>query len=226
MGVPPLLPSGIRPERTEQKGRAGEMPPGLENEVPDALASSHDSEERDVRFMRLALDEARIAFAEDEVPIGAVIVAPPSSNARRGAVASVSEPATTGAHGDAEDPDGVRVLSSAHNRTRAECDPCAHAELLAIRKATYAHGYQRLDGCTLYSTVEPCFMCAGAIVHARLRRVVFGVRDPKFGAAVSLGAVLDHPGANHRATFTEAVCAEESRALLQQFFQSIRKRGS
>ena len=122
------------------------------------MAASPTTAELDERFMRLALEEARAAFAEDEVPIGAVILAPPSGAGRAASAA----------------PAPWRVLARAHNRTRAECDPAAHAELLAIRKATYATGYQRLDGCTLYTTVEPCFMCAGAIVHARLARVVFG----------------------------------------------------
>ena len=173
-----------------------------------------ESIEEDERFMRLALDEARAAFAEDEVPIGAVIVGPARPAGRR---------TLGGADGDPLEGAPVHLLASAHNRTRAECDPTAHAEILAIRRATYARGYQRLEGCTLYTTVEPCFQCAGAIVHARLARVVFGVRDPKFGAAVSLGAVLDHPEANHRLTYTEAVGADEARALLQEFFRSKRR---
>ncbi len=146
----------------------------------------------DARFMELALDEARAARDEDEVPIGAVIVR-----------------------------DG-EVLARAHNRTRSECDPTAHAEVLAIRRATASVGWLRLEGCTLYTTVEPCFMCAGAIVHARLQRVVWGVRDEKFGGAVSLGQVLDHPRANHRVRGEEGLAAEASRTLLQEFFRSKR----
>jgi len=179
---------------------------GLENEVSDALASGSDRKETDERFLCLALDEAREARAEDEVPIGAVIAGP----AFRTGLDPAASPSI--------------VLARAHNRTRAECDPTAHAELLAIRAAAYARGYLRLDGCTLYTTVEPCFMCAGAIVHARFARVVWGVRDPKFGAVVSLGEVFDHPGSNHRVRWTEGVGAEESRALLQEFFRSKRKR--
>jgi tRNA(adenine34) deaminase len=143
--------------------------------------------------MRLALDQARTAAAEGEVPIGAVVVR-----------------------------DG-KLLTAAHNRVEHEHDPSAHAELLALRAATRADGYARLPDCTVYSTVEPCFMCAGALVQARVRRAVFAVRDPKFGGCVSLGRVLDHPGANHRVEFAEGVCAEEARALLVEFFRRRRE---
>jgi len=143
--------------------------------------------------MALALAEAEEAFREDEVPIGAVVIGP----------------------------DG-EVLARAHNRTRAACDPTAHAEVLAIREAAAKSGYQRLDGCTLYSTVEPCFMCAGALVHARIARVVFGVRDPKFGGTVSLGRVLETDGLNHRVVHLEGTGAEAARSLLQSFFRAKR----
>ncbi len=149
---------------------------------------------RDEGWMSVALEEARKAFDEDEVPIGAVIVAP----------------------------SGSEVLARAHNRVRQLGDPTAHAEVLAVRQAVAEVGYLRLEGCQVYSTCEPCFMCAGALVHARVQRVVFGVRDPKFGGAVSLGNVLDHPGANHRIEFTEGVLASESRQLLQRFFRNKR----
>ena len=148
--------------------------------------------------MTLALAEARLAFAADEVPIGAVVLAP-------------AEPGVQ--------PD---VLARARNRTRTDCDPTAHAEILAIRAAAKHVGYQRLEGCTLYTTVEPCFMCAGAIVHARLWRVVWAVRDPKFGGAVSLGNVLQDERANHRVECAEGVLAEEARTLMQEFFRSKR----
>lgn len=142
--------------------------------------------------MALALEEARAAGAREEVPIGAVVVC-----------------------GDA-------VLARAGNRVRGDCDPSAHAELLALRAAARVLGLVRLVDCVLYSTVEPCFMCAGALVHARLGRVVFAVRDPKFGGCVSLGRVLDHPQANHRLGFDEGVLAAESRELLQEFFRARR----
>ncbi len=142
--------------------------------------------------MALALAEARAAGAREEVPIGAVVVR------------------------------GDEVLARAGNRTRGDCDPAAHAEILALRAAARVLGLVRLVDCVLYSTVEPCFMCAGALVHARLRRAVFAVRDPKFGGCVSLGRVLDHPQANHRLVFEEGVLAGESRELLQEFFRARR----
>ena len=148
--------------------------------------------------MAVALEEARLAFAADEVPIGAVLLGP------------------------AEDGGERAVLARAHNRTRTDCDPTAHAEILAVRSAAARTGYQRLDGCTLYTTVEPCFMCAGALVHARLERVVWAVRDPKFGGAASLGNVLQDERANHRVEWSEGVRAEEARTLLQDFFRSKR----
>jgi tRNA(adenine34) deaminase len=148
--------------------------------------------------MAIALEEARRAWDEDEVPVGAVIVSAPDEKAER------------------------RILARAHNRPRASCDPTAHAEILAIREAARRIGYQRLDGCTIYCTVEPCFMCAGALVHARVKRAVWGVRDPKFGGGGSLGNALCHERANHRVETTEGVRAEEARALMQEFFRSKR----
>jgi len=142
--------------------------------------------------MRLALAEARSAGARQEVPIGAVLVR------------------------------GDEVLARAGNGVRAECDPTAHAELAVLRSAARVLGAVRLPECVVYSTVEPCFMCAGALVHARVRGLVFAVRDPKFGACVSLGRVLDHPMANHRLEFREGVLAEEARRLLQEFFRARR----
>jgi tRNA(Arg) A34 adenosine deaminase TadA len=148
--------------------------------------------ERDERHMHLALAEARAAGAREEVPIGAVIVR------------------------------GDEVLARAGNRVRAERDPTAHAELSVLRAAARALGEVRLVDCVVYSTVEPCFMCAGALVHARVRGVVFAVRDPKFGGCVSLGRVLDHPLANHRLEFREGVLAGSARQLLQEFFRARR----
>ena len=143
--------------------------------------------------MDLALTEARRAEALDEVPIGAVIVR-----------------------------DG-RIIGRGHNRTRADATPLAHAELLAIAEAARATGDARLVGATVYTTVEPCFMCAGALSHARVARVVWGVCDPKFGGCASLGAILSDPRLNHRAEITEGVRAEEARDLLQSFFRSKRQ---
>jgi tRNA(adenine34) deaminase len=146
----------------------------------------------DLRWMQLALEEAARAGEADEVPIGAVVVR-----------------------------EGV-VLGRAHNRTRTLSDPTAHAELLAISAAARGTAAMRLPGSVLYTTVEPCFMCAGALVHARVRRVVWAVRDPKFGGCASLGAVLDAPGQNHAVEHSEGVCADEARELLVKFFQRKR----
>jgi tRNA(adenine34) deaminase len=142
--------------------------------------------------MRLALAEACSAYALEEVPVGAVIVR------------------------------GAEIVARAHNRVRADLDSTAHAELLALRAAARSLGALRLVDCVVYSTVEPCFMCAGALVHARVARVVFAVRDPKFGACASLGRVLDHPQANHRLPHREGVLAAEARELMQEFFRARR----
>jgi tRNA(adenine34) deaminase len=143
--------------------------------------------------MALALREARAAERKDEVPVGAIVVL-----------------------------DG-ELVARAHNLTRTRCDPTAHAEVLALSKAARKLGAQRLPGAVVYTTVEPCFMCAGALSHARVARVVWAVRDPKFGGCASLGQVLSDPRLNHRAEITEGVCADEARALLQEFFR--KKRG-
>jgi tRNA(adenine34) deaminase len=145
--------------------------------------------------MLLALAEARAARDRGEVPVGAVVVL-------EGAVPA--------------------VIGRGSNRTRVDADPTAHAELLALREAARAVGAPRLPGSVLYTTVEPCFMCAGAALHARVARVVWGVRDPKFGGCASLGRVLSDPRANHQAEITEGVLADEARWLLQEFFQSKR----
>jgi tRNA(adenine34) deaminase len=144
--------------------------------------------------MRLALDLARRAASLDEVPVGAVVLL-----------------------------DGL-VVGEAHNETHARRDPTAHAELLAVQRACARRGALRLPGAVVYSTVEPCFLCAGALSHARVARVVWAVRDPKFGGAVSLGSVLTDPRLNHRAQIAEGVLADEARALLQEFFRSKRGR--
>ena len=143
--------------------------------------------------MALALREARAAERKDEVPVGAIVVL-----------------------------DG-ELVARAHNLTRTRCDPTAHAEVLALSKAARKLGAQRLPGAVVYTTVEPCFMCAGALSHARVARVVWAVRDPKFGGCASLGQVLSDPRLNHQAEITEGVCAEEARTLLQEFFR--KKRG-
>ena len=147
----------------------------------------------DSHYMGLALDQARAAADLGEVPVGCVVV----------------------------DADG-EVIAAAHNRTRTDASPLAHAELLAIDAAVKATGYERLLGCTVFVTLEPCFMCAGALVHARALRVVWGARDPKFGGCASLGEVLTDKRLNHRCRVAEGVRLEECRAILQDFFRARR----
>ncbi len=153
------------------------------------------SEPNQVEWMRLALREAEQALAEDEVPVGAVIV-------HRG-----------------------RVIASAHNQREQLRDPTAHAETIAITQAAGALDSWRLDECTLYVTLEPCAMCAGAIVLARLPRVVYGAADPKAGAATSLYRLLDDPRLNHRAEVIAGVLAEPCGAILSRFFAAKRRQG-
>jgi tRNA(adenine34) deaminase len=147
----------------------------------------------DVGFMRRALREAERAAREEEVPVGAVVVE-----------------------------DG-RVIARAHNRPIHLKDPSAHAEILALRRAARKLGNYRLTGCSLYVTIEPCAMCAGAIVQARLRRVVFGAHDPKAGASGSALSVLNHPKLNHRVEVRAGVLARDCASLLREFFRRRRK---
>jgi tRNA(adenine34) deaminase len=148
-----------------------------------------------VHFMQLALEEAEQALREDEVPIGAVIV-----------------------H------DG-RVIASAHNQREQLHDPTAHAEMIALTQAAEARQSWRLDGCTLYVTLEPCPMCAGAIVQARLPSLVYGAADPKAGAVHTLYRLLDDPRLNHRAEVVAGVLAEPCGQILSRFFQEQRRLG-
>jgi tRNA(adenine34) deaminase len=143
--------------------------------------------------MRLALDEARAALATSDVPIGAVVL----------------------------DPHGA-VVGRGRNRREADADPTAHAEVVALREAAAARGEWRLEGCTLVVTLEPCTMCAGAIVLSRLDRLVFGSYDDKAGAVGSLWDVVRDRRLNHRPEVVAGVLAEESTALLQAFFAGHR----
>jgi tRNA(adenine34) deaminase len=152
-------------------------------------------EPADGQFMRLALREAEVALAEDEAPVGAVVV-------RAG-----------------------RVIASAHNQREQLRDPTAHAEMIAITQAAASVGDWRLAGCTLYVTLEPCAMCAGAIVLARLPRVVYGAADPKAGAVASLFRLLDEPRLNHRVEAIGGVLARECGNILTQFFSGKRREG-
>jgi tRNA(adenine34) deaminase len=146
----------------------------------------------DVRWMTVALEEARAAGVEGEAPVGAAIV-------RAGV-----------------------LLARAHNRTRALADPTAHAEVLALRAAAAQAGDWRLGECTLYVTLEPCAMCAGAIVLARIRRLVFAVPDPKAGMCGSLENLVDDARLNHRLPVESGVLADEAAAILRDFFRERR----
>ena len=146
----------------------------------------------DEQYIRNALDLARDAAKRNEVPIGAVVVR-----------------------------DGT-IIAAASNRTVRDQDPTAHAEVLAIREASSKLDRWRLDDCTLYVTLEPCAMCAGAIVLSRLKRVVFGAWDEKAGMAGSVGDLLRHPRLNHQPEVRAGVLAEESAQLLGDFFRSQR----
>ncbi len=146
-------------------------------------------------FMQLALQEAEHAMAENEVPVGAVIV-------HEG-----------------------RIIAAAHNQREQLRDPTAHAEMIAITQAAATQGSWRLDGCTLYVTLEPCPMCAGAIVQARIPTVVYGAADPKAGAVQTLYRLLDDPRLNHRAQIVSGVLAEACGQVLTRFFQQQRQLG-
>ena len=151
-----------------------------------------DQVSADVLWMSRALEHARVAASRGEVPVGCVIV-------RSG-----------------------HVLGEGHNRTITESDPTAHAEVVALRRAAAAIGDWRLIDCTLYVTLEPCAMCAGAIVLARVPRVVYGARDPKAGMVDSLGDLLRDARLNHRCEVAEGVLAAESAELLRAFFRERR----
>jgi tRNA(adenine34) deaminase len=147
--------------------------------------------------MELALEQARAAAAEGEVPIGALVV-------RR--------------------EDGV-VLASAHNRRELDQDPTAHAEILALREAARRLGSWRLEGCALVVTLEPCPMCAGAIVNARIEELVYGADDPKAGAVRTLYALCEDARLNHRLEVVPGVLAEACAAELRSFFANLRSQG-
>jgi tRNA(adenine34) deaminase len=148
--------------------------------------------ETDIQFMQEALAEGRAAAAAGEVPIGAVLV-----------------------H------DG-EILARSGNRTIRDCDPTAHAEIVALREATRTLGNYRLAGTTLYVTIEPCSMCAGAMIQARVPRLVYGADDPKGGAVRSCFEILSQPGLNHQVEVTSGVLAAECAAIIQSFFAARR----
>ncbi len=144
-------------------------------------------------WMRAALHEARKAAASGEVPVGAVVVSP----------------------------EGM-ILSRAYNRPVSSCDPTAHAEILALRKAAKKTGNYRLSGCRLVVTIEPCPMCAGASIHARVAEILYGADDPKTGAVRTLYRLASDSRLNHRAAVISGILADECAELLKDFFQTRR----
>jgi tRNA(adenine34) deaminase len=143
--------------------------------------------------MRAALEQAHLGLAAGEVPVGAILVA------------------------------GEEIVARAFNQPIGSVDPTAHAEVLALRQGAVRIGNYRLTGTTLYVTVEPCMMCVGALVHARVREVVYGATEPKSGALVSTMRGHEMPGLNHRVTATGGVLEDECRSLIQQFFREKRR---
>jgi tRNA(adenine34) deaminase len=160
-------------------------------------AARGDADEADERWMREALGAAREAAGRGEVPVGACVV---------------------GAGGE--------LLAAAGNRTRTDCDPTAHAEVVALREAARRAGNYRLTGAVVYSTVEPCAMCAGALVQARVARLVYGARDERAGAVESVFRVCDASSLNHRMELTPGVLEEECRTLMREFFMARRRKAN
>jgi tRNA(adenine34) deaminase len=146
----------------------------------------------DFEAMHAALAEARLAAEAGEVPIGAILI-------HQGA-----------------------LIARAQNRVLRDNDPTAHAEIVALRATAKALGNYRLSGCTLYVTLEPCSMCAGAVVHARLDRLVFAATDPKAGACGSVLSVLNHPQLNHKMATEQGILAEQASELMRTFFRERR----
>ena len=149
--------------------------------------------EIDENWMQTALDSARLAGTLDEVPIGACLI----------------------------DENG-ELVASAYNRTITDSDPTAHAEILVLRQAAAKIENYRLTGTTVYTTIEPCVMCAGALVNARIKRLVYGAADERFGAVETLFRLCDHESLNHRIDVTSGVLADECRVLMQEFFRNRR----
>jgi tRNA(adenine34) deaminase len=148
----------------------------------------------DAKYMQQALEQARAAASQGEVPVGAVLV----------------------------DETG-RILAKAGNMPVKHCDPTAHAEILVLRQGAKKVGNYRLTGTTLYVTIEPCFMCAGAMVLARIKRLVYGARDPKTGACGTLYNIVQDSRLNHHLEVSQGILAEECGSLIQAFFQKRRK---
>lgn len=150
----------------------------------------------DAAWMEHALELAAVAAAAGEVPVGALVIK-----------------------------DG-EIIGQGHNRNLLDNDPTAHAEIVALRQAAARLGNHRLTGCTMVATIEPCSMCAGALIHARIARLVYGASDPKAGAAGSTLQVINHPGLNHRMEVTAGVLAAKCSEILQKFFRQKRQQTS
>jgi tRNA(adenine34) deaminase len=148
---------------------------------------------QDETFMQAALEEARQAAAAGEVPIGAIVVAKDE------------------------------IIARGQNRVLRDIDPTAHAEIVAMRRAAYAIGNYRLLDCELYVTLEPCAMCAGAMIHARLTRLIYGAPDLKAGAVGSVLEVLNHPKLNHKMAVNSGILAEKCSEILKDFFRARRE---
>jgi tRNA(adenine34) deaminase len=159
----------------------------------NAGKTSPTSRSSDAEWMDHALQQARLAADAGEVPVGAVIVQ-----------------------------DG-EIVGVGHNRTLLDGDPTAHAEIVALRQAAARLGNYRLGDCVMFATIEPCAMCAGAMIHARLARLVYGASDPKAGAAGSVLEVINHPKLNHEMEVTSGVLAEKCAEIVQEFFRGKRK---
>jgi tRNA(adenine34) deaminase len=150
----------------------------------------------DAAWMERALEQAELAAVAGEVPVGALVIK-----------------------------DG-KIIGQGHNRNLLDNDPTAHAEIVALRQAAARLGNHRLIGCTMVATIEPCSMCAGALIHARIARLVYGASDPKAGAAGSLLQVLNHPELNHKTEVTAGVLAGKCSEILQKFFRQKRQQTS
>jgi tRNA(adenine34) deaminase len=160
--------------------------------MSDLVENSAQPGNDDASWMKLALEQALQAAEAGEVPVGALVVK-----------------------------DG-KIVGQGNNRNLRDNDPTAHAEIVALRQAGARLGNHRLVGCVMFATIEPCAMCAGAMIHARLDRLVYGASDPKAGASGSLLQVLNHPGLNHRMEITPGVLAAKCSEVLQEFFRTKR----
>ncbi|HZE81672.1 MAG TPA: tRNA adenosine(34) deaminase TadA [Candidatus Polarisedimenticolia bacterium] len=165
--------------------------------MADTQENSADMQSgEDAVWMELALDQARLAAAAGEVPVGALVIK-----------------------------DG-EIIGSGHNRNLLDNDPTAHAEIVALRQAATRLGNHRLVGCVMVATIEPCSMCAGALIHARIARLVYGASDPKAGAAGSTVQVINHPRLNHHMEVTAGVLAGRCSEILQEFFRRKREQAA